>query len=92
MTNSEVFEQYNTEKWVIEQNLCFLLQEYWEKYGKKAVEQAKNGYVTSGMPCNSVSFVKEFMKEETICDVEYKAYELGKAEMQPCWYEPAALC
>ena len=71
MKNSEVFKQYGTEQWVIEQNLCFLLQEYWEKHGKKAIEQAKNGYVTSGMPCNSVSFVKEFMKEETICDVEY---------------------
>lgn len=71
MTNSEVFKQYGTEQWVIEQNLCFLLQEYWEKHGKKAIEQAKNGYVTSGMPCNPVSFVKEFMKDETICDVEF---------------------
>lgn len=71
MTNSEVFKQYNTEQWVIEQNLCFLLQEYWEKYGKKAIEQAKNGYVTSGMPCNPVSFVKQFMKDETLCDVEF---------------------
>jgi len=71
MKNSEVFKQYGTEQWVIEQNLCFLLREYWEKYGKKAIEQAKNGYVTSNMPCNPVSFVKEFMKDETICDVEF---------------------
>lgn len=71
MTNSEVFEQYNTERWVIEQNLCFLLQEYWEKHGKKAIEQAKNGYVTSDMPYNPVSFVKQFMRDETICDIEY---------------------
>jgi hypothetical protein len=71
MTNLELFEQYNTEKWVIEQNLCFLLQKYWDEYGKAAIEQAKNGYVTSGMPCNPVSFVKQFMKEETLCDVKY---------------------
>lgn len=71
MKNSEVFEQYNTERWVIEQNLCFLLQTYWEIHGKKAIEDAKNGYITSGMPYNPVSFVKEFMKDETLCAVEY---------------------
>lgn len=71
MTNSEVFKEFNTEKWVIEQNLYFLLQTYWEKHGKKAVEDAKNGYITSGMPYNPVSFVKEFMKDETLCAVEY---------------------
>ena len=71
MTNAELFKEYGTEKWVIEQNLCFLLQTYWEEYSKKAVEQAKNGYVTSDMPFNPVSFVKNFMKEETICEVEY---------------------
>ena len=46
------------------------LQEYWEIYGKKAIEQAKNGYITSNMPYNPVNFVKEFMKGETLCDVE----------------------
>lgn len=71
MTNSEVFKEYGTERWIIEQNLCFLLQEYWETHGKKAVEQAKNGYITSGMPYNPVSFVKEFMKKETLCEVEW---------------------
>ena len=71
MLNSEVFEQYNTEQWVIEQNLCFLLQTYWEEHGKKAIEQAKNGYITRCMPYNPVSFVKEFMKDETLCNVEY---------------------
>ncbi len=71
MTNAEIFKQYNTEEWVIEQNLCFLLQEYWDTYGKKAIEQAKKGYVTSGMPYNPVSFVKKFMKDETYCDVKY---------------------
>ncbi len=48
-----------------------MLQEYWEKYGKKAVEQAKDGYTSSDMPYNPVSFVKKFMKEETNCEVEY---------------------
>ena len=71
MKNSEVFEQYNTERWVIEQNLCFLLQTYWEIHGRKAIENAKNGYITSRMPYNSVSFVKEFMNDETLCDVDY---------------------
>ena len=71
MTNAEVFKQSGTEKWVIEQNLCFLLQEYWEEYGKKAIEQAKNGYITHDMPYNPVSFVKQFMKDETYCEVEY---------------------
>lgn len=71
MTNAELFKEYGSEKWVIEQNLCFLLQEYWEEHSKKAIEQAKNGYITRDMPYNPVSFVKNFMKEETICDVEY---------------------
>lgn len=71
MTNLEIFEQYNTEKWVIEQNLCFLLQTYWEEHGKKAIEDAKNGYITHTMPYNPISFVKEFMKNETLCDVEF---------------------
>ena len=71
MTNQEIFEQYNTEKWVIEQNLCFTLQEYWEKYGKKAIEQAKNGYTSSNIPYNPISFIKTFMKEETLCEVKY---------------------
>jgi hypothetical protein len=63
MTNQELFEQYNTEKWVIEQNLCFLLQLYWDRHCQDAFH--------SGMPENPVTFVKKFMKEETICDVEY---------------------
>ena len=71
MTNQELFLQYNTENWVIEQNLCFLLQKYWAEYGKAAIEQAKCGYTTSNMPYNPVSFVKKFMKEETLCDVKY---------------------
>ena len=71
MTNAEVFKEYGTEKWVIEQNLCFMLQAYWEEHGKKALEDARNGYITSAMPYNPVSFVKEFMRDETLCAVEY---------------------
>ena len=71
MTNQEVLEQYNTEKWVIEETLCYLLQTYWEKHGTKAIEQAKNGYTSNQMPYNPVSFVKEFMKKETYCNVEF---------------------
>lgn len=72
MLNSEVFEQFGTEKWVVEQNLCYLLQIYWEKYGTEACEQASRGYkVGRTMPYNPISFVKEFMKEETLCNIEY---------------------
>ena len=71
MTNQEVLEQYNTEKWVVEETLCYLLQLYWERYGSKAIEQAKDGYISTQMPKNPVTFVKEFMKEETYCNVEF---------------------
>ena len=69
MTNQEVFKEYGSEQWVIEQNLCYLLQGYWDTHGKKAIEDAKNGYTTSGMPYNPVSFVKNFMKKETYCEI-----------------------
>ena len=62
MLNKEVFEQYGTETWVIEQNLCFLLQIYWDDYCRQ---------YGGAMPENPVSFVKRFMKEETLCSVEY---------------------
>ncbi|MEE3344687.1 MAG: hypothetical protein VZS44_11375 [Bacilli bacterium] len=67
MTNQEVFEEYNTEKWVIEQNLCFMLQKYWEEC------RAKYGDINlkiTELPINPVGFVKQFLKEETICDIE----------------------
>ena len=67
MTNQEVFKEYGSEKWVIEQNLCFMLQEYWECIQPKV----KDGWNALSMPENPVSFVKKFMKRETICDVEY---------------------
>ena len=73
MTNKEVFEQYNTEQWVIEQNLCFLLQEYWEDYCVPRIKQVELEQYKIGtkMPENPVTFVKKFMQEETICSVEY---------------------
>lgn len=63
MQNQKVFEEYNTEKWVIEQNLCFMLHEYWDKYCKDRFH--------SEMPHNPVSFVKDFLKEESFCDIEF---------------------
>ena len=62
MTNKEVFKEYGTEAWVIEQNLCFMLQDYWEKHCKDRFG--------SRLPENPVTFVKKFMKEETFCAVE----------------------
>ena len=65
MSNQEVFKQYGSERWVIEQNLYFLMQEYWE-------ELYKNGYIKeSKMPINPIGFIKKFMKRETACDIEY---------------------
>lgn len=65
MQNSEVFSQYGSERWVVEQNLCFLLQDFWEQLHTK-------GYVKeSHCPLNPVSVVKSFMKEETIVDVPW---------------------
>ena len=58
MTNKEVFEQFGSEQWVIEENLCYLLQEYAEKLG------VATSY-------NPVTFVKNFMKEETYVDTKY---------------------
>lgn len=58
MTNEEVFKEYGTEKWVIEENLCYLLQEYAEKLG------ASNPY-------NPVSFIKKWMKEDTFINKTY---------------------
>lgn len=58
MLNKEVFEQFGSEQWVIEENLCYLLQEYAEKLGIVH-------------PYNPVTFVKNFMKEETYVDTKY---------------------
>ena len=54
MLNREVFEKFGTENWVIEENLCYLLQ----KYGVSN-------------PYNPVTFVKNFMKEETYVNTTY---------------------
>ena len=58
MTNKEVFEQYGSESWVVEENLHFLLQEFTEKLGVRPT-------------FNTVGFIKNFMKEETIVEVEW---------------------
>lgn len=67
MTNKEVFEQYNTEQWVIEQDLCYLLQLYWEKIQP----DIKNGWDSLSMPENPVGFVKSFMQDQTLCELTY---------------------
>lgn len=65
MVNSEVFKQFGSEQWAIEQNLCFMLQEYWDElYEKGAVKESQ-------LPINPVSFVKNFMKEESYVEAEY---------------------
>lgn len=64
MTNKEVFINYSSEQWVLEQNLCFMLQDYWDKIKEKCGDK-----LPSQMPMNPVTFVKAFMKEETIVDV-----------------------
>lgn len=65
MINSEVFKQFGSEQWVIEQNLCFMLQEYWDELYKKGAVKG------SQMPINPVSFVKDFMKEESYVETKY---------------------
>lgn len=65
MTNKELFARGND--WEIEQNLCFLLQEFWEK---------ASGDKYSQPPVNPVAFVKKFLKEETI--VNYEITDLAK--------------
>lgn len=32
MLNKDIFKEYNTENWVIEENLCYLLQMYKDFY------------------------------------------------------------
>ena len=66
MTNQEVFENYGSKRLVIEQNLEFLLQMYWEECHNKYPKE-----VPSHLLINPVGFVKQFMKEETICDTEF---------------------
>lgn len=64
MTNKEVFINYSSEQWVLEENLCFMLPDYWDKIKEKCGDK-----LPSQMPLNPVTFVKAFMKEETIVDV-----------------------
>ena len=66
MTNKEVFEKYGDIQWTIESNLCFLLQEFWE-----AERNNHPGLKLPSHPLtNPVSFVKKWMKEETIAEVD----------------------
>ena len=58
MLNKEVFEKFGSENWVIEENLCYLLQEYAEKLGVSN-------------PYNPAIFVKDFMQKETYINTKY---------------------
>ena len=66
MTNKEVFINYSSEQWVLEQNLYFMLQDYWDKIKEKCGDK-----LPSQMPLNPVTFVEAFMTEETIVDVPW---------------------
>lgn len=71
MNNAEVFKEYGTEQWVIEENLSYLLMNFREK----CIEEIRNHPTLDPEGCikavNTVSVVKEFMKEETLCNVKF---------------------
>lgn len=69
MLNSEIFENYGTEKWVIEENLSYMLQEYWEAASRELKKYGKD--IPMHSPINTVGFVKGFMKEETLVSAKY---------------------
>lgn len=73
MTNTEAFERYSSEKWVLEENLCFMLQDFWDKVREKSDVQLPNK-----MPINPVTFIKGFLKGDTLVDV--KLAEKSKME------------
>lgn len=58
MLNKDIFKEYNTENWVIEENLCYLLQMYKDELRKNKDP-------------NILGFVKNFMKQETFIEVKY---------------------
>lgn len=60
MTNKEVFNNYGTEGWVVEEVLSYLLLEY-----KELVKQ--NNWQST----NTVGFVKNFLKEETLVNTNF---------------------
>lgn len=68
MQNNEFFANYGTEQWAIEQNLCFMLQEYWEAIRNRT---GIGKTLPIQLPLNPVSFIKEFMKEDTLVDIKY---------------------
>lgn len=68
MQNKEFFANYGTENWAVEQNLCFMLQEYWDAVRERTgIGQT----LPVQLPLNPVSFIKEFMKEDTLVEVKY---------------------
>ena len=64
MTNQEFFKEFGSEQWAVEQNLSFLLLKYFDTCRDRDL------LPSSHPPINTVSFVKEFMKQETEVDLD----------------------
>ena len=63
MNNKELFERGYAHE--IEENMCYLLQEYWDKIAER---EFHNKY--RQCPFNPVSFIKDFMKRDTYVNYE----------------------
>lgn len=63
MTNKEVFENYSSENWVIEEALSLMLIEFMDELKHKAGNTITNNI-------NTVGFIKKFMKDETLVHAE----------------------
>ena len=63
MTNQEVFANYGDSSIIVEHTIYNALFNYWEKHCRERYKQ-------SMPPVNLVSFIKEFMREETLCEDE----------------------
>ncbi len=71
MNNLEVFEQYNTEKWVLEEALSYLLMEYRERCINEIKRHSSMDPTSCLDSVSPVATVKEWINEETLCSVKY---------------------
>ena len=62
MKNKEVFEKYNDQNFIIEQQIYFAIVSYWEEYCEK---------YSSRPPHNVIDFVKKWMKEDSYTDTSF---------------------
>lgn len=65
MTNKEVFARYGKESFIVEHQLVSFLQRYIEE----------------GKTVNLVAFVKDFMKDETDCNIEIELFEKNRTDI-----------